>query len=151
MATQTCMLVYVSARLTTPKFLLWNSNTSCVNDLVNISTNWSLYLQGFKWTSPLLTSSLIKWYLVSSFSYHCLIHRPIDFWENLDPLKCWKIHAALQILESLLVCLCLVSSPVSLTSPFLLHHLVPSMALVHQSFCLQFHSMTLVPWTQHLF
>lgn len=65
MTNQTCLLVYVLARLTTPKFSLWNSNTSCVNDLVNISTNWSLDLEGFKWTSPLLTSYLIKWYLVS--------------------------------------------------------------------------------------
>ena len=73
MTTQTCMLVYVSARLTTPKFLLWNSNTSIANGFVNISANWSLDLQGFKWTSLLLTSSLIKWYLVSI----CLL-----FWWN---------------------------------------------------------------------
>ena len=65
MTTQTCLLVYVSARITTPKFLLWNSNTFVANGFVNISSNWSLDLQGFKRNSPFLTSSWIKWYLVS--------------------------------------------------------------------------------------
>ena len=73
MKTQICLLVYVSARITTLNFLLWNSNSSFANGFVNISANWSLDLQGFKWTSSLLTSSLIKWYLVSI----CLL-----FWWN---------------------------------------------------------------------
>ena len=73
MTTQTCMLVYVSDGLTTPQFHLWKSNKSIYNGFVNISVNWSLDLQGFKWTSPFLTSSLIKWYLVSI----CLL-----FWWN---------------------------------------------------------------------
>ena len=73
MTIQTCLLFNVWARLTTFEFLLWNSNTSFANDLVNISANWSLDLQGFKWTYPLLTTYLIKWYLVSI----CLL-----FWWN---------------------------------------------------------------------